>query len=292
VTNLYCEMSAKNPPVLDRADTASGRRAPVGGGSAAVGGDGIDGRLLVCATPIGNLEDVTLRVLKVLGEADVIACEDTRRTRTLLARHNVEAASLVSFYDRNEHTRARELTARMRAGETVALVSDAGMPVVSDPGFQLIRECRAAGVAVEVLPGPSAVLVALVASGLPVARWCFVGFLPRKRGQRERLLADASETLVAFESPHRLAATLRTLAGIDPARPVAVCRELTKLHEEVVRGSAGELAERYRERAPKGEIVLVVGGADDGPRVGADGPARPLTNDEQVEGSEGGALGG
>ncbi len=256
MTNLYCEMSAKNPPVHDLAD-ATGGDWP-----AATGGDW--GRLLVCPTPIGNLEDVTLRVLKVLGEADVIACEDTRRTRTLLTRHGVEAASLVSFYDRNERTRARELEARMRAGDTVALVSDAGMPVVSDPGFQLIRACRAAGIPVEVLPGPSAVLVALVASGMAVARWCFVGFLPRKRGQRERLLADASETLVAFESPHRLAATLRALADIDPARPVAVCRELTKLHEEVVRGSAGELAERYRERPPKGEIVLVVGGVHGG----------------------------
>jgi len=267
VTNLYCEMSAQNPPVPDLAGisgsvgAAAGGDLPavaVGAGGAAVGGDR-HGRLLVCPTPIGNLEDVTLRVLRVLGEADVIACEDTRRSRALLDRHGVEAVSLVSFYDRNERVRARELTARMEAGETVALVSDAGMPAVSDPGFQLIRECQAAGIPVEVLPGPSAVLVALVASGLPVARWCFVGFLPRKRGQRERMLADVTDTLVAFESPHRLAATLQILAEIDPERPVAVCRELTKLHEEVVRGSAGELAARYRERPPKGEIVLVVG---------------------------------
>ena len=240
-----CVMDPQNPPVLD---------------AAAAGGGGGHGRLLVCPTPIGNLEDVTVRVLRALGEADVVACEDTRRTRILLDRHGVKTMSLVSFYDRNERVRARELVARMRTGETVALVSDAGMPVVSDPGFQLIRECRAASLPVEVLPGPSAVLVALVASGLPVARWCFVGFLPRKRGQRERLLADVSETLIAFESPHRLAATLQMLADIESARPVAVCRELTKLHEEVVRGSAGELAERYRERSPKGEIVLVLGG--------------------------------
>jgi len=124
-----------------------------------------------------------------------------------------------------------------------------------------VRECLAAGIAVEVLPGASSVPVALVASGLPAARWCFVGFLPRKRGQRERLLADASETLVAFESPRRLAATLEMLAQADPQRPIAVCRELTKLHEEVARGSAAELAERYRERPPKGEVVLVVGPA-------------------------------
>lgn len=217
------------------------------------------GRLLVCPTPIGNLEDITLRVLRVLGESDAIACEDTRRTKTLLDRHGVEAAWLVSFHERNERSRVRELVARMLAGQTVALVSDAGMPLVSDPGFQLVRECHAAGVPVEVLPGPSAVPVALAASGLPVASWRFVGFLPRKRGQRERLLADAPETLVAFESPHRLAATLQLLAALDPERPAAVCRELTKLHEEVARGSAAELAEHYRERPPKGEIVLVIG---------------------------------
>lgn len=227
-------MSAQNPPVA--------------------------GRLLVCPTPIGNLEDVTLRVLRALAQADVLACEDTRRTRRLLEGHNIAAASLVSFHERNESLRTRELIARMQDGQTVALVSDAGMPLVSDPGFQLLRECRAAGIPVEVLPGPSAVLVAIVASGLPVASWRFVGFLPRKRGQRERVLADASETLVAFESPHRLLATLELLAGLDPQRPAAVCRELTKLHEEVVRGSACELVEHYRERPPKGEIVLVVGG--------------------------------
>ena len=141
----------------------------------------------------------------------------------------------------------------------VALVSDAGMPVVSDPGFLLVRECIDAGVAVEVLPGASAVPVAVVASGMPAARWCFVGFLPRKRGQRERLLTDAAETLVAFESPRRLSATLDMLAELDPGRSVVVCRELTKLHEEVSRGTAAELAERYRERPAKGEVVLVIG---------------------------------
>ncbi len=219
------------------------------------------GRLVVCPTPIGNLEDVTLRVLRTLGEADVLACEDTRHTRILLDRHGIRAARLVSLHEHNERARVPELVAQARAGETVALVSDAGMPVVSDPGFLLVRECLAADVAVEVLPGASAVPVAVVASGLPAARWCFVGFLPRKRGQRERLLADATETLVAFESPKRLPATLEMLAQNDPHRPVAVCRELTKLHEEVARGSAADLAERYRERPPKGEVVLVVGPA-------------------------------
>ncbi|MGA2163491.1 MAG: 16S rRNA (cytidine(1402)-2'-O)-methyltransferase [Solirubrobacteraceae bacterium] len=237
----------------DDAHVAHVGRAPADGRAA--------GRLLVCPTPIGNLEDVTLRVLRVLGEADVLACEDTRHTRILLDRHGIRAARLVSLHEHNERARLPELVARVDAGETVALVSDAGMPVVSDPGFLLVRECLAAGVAVEVLPGASSVPVALVASGLPAARWCFVGFLPRKRGQRERLLVDASETLVAFESPKRLAATLEMLALADPGRPVAVCRELTKLHEEVARGSAAELAARYRERPPKGEVVLVVGAA-------------------------------
>jgi 16S rRNA (cytidine1402-2'-O)-methyltransferase len=220
------------------------------------------GRLVVCPTPIGNLRDITLRVLDALREADAIACEDTRRTRVLLDRYEI-AGRLVSFHEHNERARAFELVARLRAGETVALVSDAGMPVVADPGFVLVRACIEAGVAVEVLPGPSAVPVALVASGLAADRWCFVGFLPRKRGQRERLLAEARQTLVAFESPHRLSATLDMLAALDPRRRVAVCRELTKLHEEVVRGSAAELAERYRERAAKGEVVLVIGPAPD-----------------------------
>jgi 16S rRNA (cytidine1402-2'-O)-methyltransferase len=219
------------------------------------------GRLLVCATPIGNLEDVTLRVLRVLGEADVVACEDTRRTRVLLDRHGVHAASLVSLHEHNERARAPQLADRVRAGETVALVSDAGMPLVSDPGYALVRACIREDLPIEVLPGPSAVLSALILSGLPPDRWRFVGFLPRKRGQRERLLVDTAETLVAFESPKRLPATLEMLAQVDPRRPVAVCRELTKLHEEVARGTAAELAERYGEHPPKGEVVLVVGAA-------------------------------
>lgn len=220
------------------------------------------GRLVVCPTPIGNLDDVTLRTLSSLREADVVACEDTRRTRVLLDRFGVKAR-LVSYHEHNEEQRARELVERMRGGETVALVSDAGMPLVSDPGYVLVRECVAAGLAIEVLPGPSSVVTALVASGLPSARWRFAGFLPRKAGELRELLDDP-DTLVAFESPRRLAATL---AAIEPDRQVAVCRELTKVHEEILRGTAGELAERYAERPPKGEIVLVIGPrhADDGP---------------------------
>jgi 16S rRNA (cytidine1402-2'-O)-methyltransferase len=214
------------------------------------------GRLIVCPTPIGNLEDVTLRVLAALRDADVVACEDTRRTRILLDRYGV-GARLVSYHEHNERQRAEELVARMRAGEVVALVSDAGMPLVSDPGFVLVRACVAAGLAVEVLPGPSAALAALVASALPADHWRFAGFLPRKRGELERAFA-APETLVAFESPRRVAASLAVLAGVDPDREVAVCRELTKAHEEVVRGTAAELAARFAQTAPRGEVALVV----------------------------------
>ncbi|MFL5830705.1 MAG: 16S rRNA (cytidine(1402)-2'-O)-methyltransferase [Solirubrobacteraceae bacterium] len=224
------------------------------------------GRLIVCPTPIGNLEDVTLRVLAALRDADVVACEDTRRTRVLLDRYGVKA-TLVSYHEHNETARAAELVKRMQAGAVVALVSDAGMPLVSDPGFVLVQSSVAAGLAVEVLPGPSAALAALVASALPADRWRFTGFLPRKRADLVAAF-DTPDTLVAFESPRRVAASLAVLAEIDPQRPVAVARELTKLHEEVVRGSAAELAERYGAEAPRGEVVLVVGAAP--PRSAAD----------------------
>jgi 16S rRNA (cytidine1402-2'-O)-methyltransferase len=222
--------------------------------------DGAVGRLVVCPTPIGNLGDVTLRVLDALREVDAIACEDTRRTKVLLDRYEI-AGKLVSYHEHNERERSGDLAGRIAGGEVVALVSDAGMPLVSDPGYKLVRACIASGLLVEVLPGASSVLTAIVASGLPSERWSFVGFLPRRRAELERMLIGASETLVAFESPQRLAATLALLAVHDHDRPLAVCRELTKLHEEVRRGSAGELAAFYAERPPRGEIVLVVGAA-------------------------------
>jgi 16S rRNA (cytidine1402-2'-O)-methyltransferase len=177
----------------------------------------------------------------------------------LLDRYGVDA-TLVSYHEHNERGRAMELVERMREGATVALVSDAGMPLVSDPGYVLVQASVAAGLAVEVLPGPSAVLSALVASALPVDRWRFVGFLPRKAGELRALVA-APETTVAFEAPSRVAASLRVLAEVDPERPVAVCRELTKVHEEVARGTAAELAARYAEASPRGEVVVVFGGA-------------------------------
>jgi 16S rRNA (cytidine1402-2'-O)-methyltransferase len=236
----------------------------------------VAGRLVVCPTPIGNLEDVTLRVLSALRDADVVACEDTRRTRTLLARYGV-SAPLVSYHEHNEERRSAELVSRMQAGETVALVSDAGMPLVSDPGYVLVRACVAAGLSVEVLPGPSAALAALVASALPADSWRFAGFLPRKRGELRRVLEEPGPTLVAFESPRRVPGTLALLAEVDPSREVAVCRELTKVHEEVVRGTASELAERYAGEPPRGEVVLVMGpssGASAGGPAGLDALAR------------------
>ena len=243
-----------------------GENPPVGSADRGSKGSSIGqhGRLLVCATPIGNLDDITLRVLDALRHADVVACEDTRHTQILLDRHGIQAARLVSLHEHNERARAGELAARVRAGETVALVSDAGTPLISDPGFALVRECVGEGLRVEALPGPSAALAALVAAGLPARCWRFVGFLPRKRVELEELLADARETTIAFESPRRLAATLALLADLDPERAAAVCRELTKLHEEVRRGSAAELADHYARNPPRGEIVLAIGAAAPG----------------------------
>jgi 16S rRNA (cytidine1402-2'-O)-methyltransferase len=216
--------------------------------------------LSVCATPIGNLEDVTLRVLRELAEADLVLCEDTRHTRRLLERHGIRAR-LRSYHEHNEAVRTAEVVPRLQAGERIALVSDAGLPGISDPGARLVGAALEAGVTVTVLPGPSAVETALVASGFEAERYQFVGFLPR----RERALRRTWEELarwpwpaVAFESPRRLPTTLRSLAAVDPDRPVAVCRELTKRHEQVVRGSARELAAEFAE-PPKGEITLVFG---------------------------------
>jgi 16S rRNA (cytidine1402-2'-O)-methyltransferase len=216
--------------------------------------------LAVCATPIGNLEDVTLRVLRELAEADLVLCEDTRHTRKLLERHGVEAR-LLSYHRHNEAQRTGQLMPRLRAGERLALVSDSGLPGISDPGARLVAGALEAGVPVTVLPGPSAVETALVASGLVAERFQFLGYLPRG----ERALTTLAEGLsawpwaaVAFESPQRLGASLRVLARVIPDRPAAVCRELTKRFEEVVRGSVAELVERFGGEV-KGEVTLVLG---------------------------------
>jgi 16S rRNA (cytidine1402-2'-O)-methyltransferase len=216
--------------------------------------------LVVCATPIGNLEDVTLRVIRELGEADVVLCEDTRRTRTLLERHGIQAR-LVSYHQHNEAKRVQELLPRLEAREKVALASDAGLPGVNDPGARLIAAAIERGLEVTVLPGPSAVETALVASGLVGERYAFVGYLPRSREALERLWAESAawgSPVVAFESPKRLPGSLRSLAEADPERPLAVCRELTKRFEEILRGSAQEVAARFVE-PPKGEITVVLG---------------------------------
>jgi len=213
--------------------------------------------LVVCATPIGNLEDVTLRVLAELRAADVVLCEDTRHTRGLLERHGISATRLLSYHEHNEATRTEELLPRLQAGERIALVSDAGMPGVSDPGARIVRAALDADVPVTVLPGPSAVETALVASGFAGEPFQFLGFLPRRAPALAALWSQLTMTTVAFESPRRLPATLASLAAFDASRSVAVCRELTKKFEEVVRGSAAELAAHFSE-PPKGEITLVV----------------------------------
>src|SRR4029079_6344323 len=216
----------------------------------------------VCAPPIGNLEDVTLRVLRELGEADLVLCEDTRRTKILLERHGIES-KLLSYHEHNEAERTAQVLPRLVAGERIALTSDAGLPGVSDPGARLIAAALRAGVPVTVLPGASAVETALVASGLVGERYQFVGYLPRG----ERALGELGEELarwqwpvVAFESPQRLPRSLAVLARVIPDRPCAVCRELTKRHEEVALGTVAELATRFGE-AVRGEVTVVLGAA-------------------------------
>jgi 16S rRNA (cytidine1402-2'-O)-methyltransferase len=222
------------------------------------------GKLILCGTPIGNLEDLSPRAVRVLGEADAVACEDTRRTRKLLTHAGVHARELIAYHEANERRRAGELVARIAGGERVVLVSDAGMPGLSDPGYRLVRACVDGGLDVEVVPGPSAGVSALALSGLPPARFAFEGFLPRKPGDRRRRLGsivDDDRTLVFFESPHRIGAALRDLVEVLGDRPACLARELTKMHEEVRRGTLSELVESVDLDPPRGEIVLVVGGA-------------------------------
>ncbi|QIM17113.1 16S rRNA (cytidine(1402)-2'-O)-methyltransferase [Leucobacter insecticola] len=220
--------------------------------------------ILLAATPIGNLGDASLRLRETLEEARVIAAEDTRHTAQLLRLLGIEnRPELVALHDHNEHERAAALVERATT-EDIVLVSDAGMPTVSDPGFRVVQLAAERGVAVSVIPGPSAVITALAVAGLPTDRFVFEGFLPRKHGERSRALAQLAaerRTLVFFESPARLAASLNDLASaFGKDRPAAVCRELTKLHEEVRRGTLSELAE-WAAEGVRGEIVLVVGGA-------------------------------
>jgi 16S rRNA (cytidine1402-2'-O)-methyltransferase len=224
----------------------------------------VAGKLLLVGTPIGNLEDVSARALRVLGEADVVACEDTRRTRKLLTHHGIHVRELIVYNDVNERRAAGALLERLRRGATVALVSDAGMPGLSDPGYRLVAACVDAAVTVEVVPGPNAAVSALALSGLAPGRFVFEGFLPRKPGPRRRRIAELAperRTIVLYESPHRIEETLADLREGLGDRPAVLARELTKLYEEVRRGTIGALLDGVREHPPKGEIVLVVEGA-------------------------------
>jgi 16S rRNA (cytidine1402-2'-O)-methyltransferase len=222
------------------------------------------GRLYVVATPIGNLEDITYRAVRILREAGAIACEDTRQTRKLLEHFGIQKPT-ISYHEHNEAERAGELIERLRAGETIALVSDAGVPLVSDPGYRLVRAAVEAGIAVEPIPGPSAVLAALSASGLPTDAFHFGGFLPSKPGQRIHALeklAEEQATLIFFEAPHRAVEALEAIAQVLGPRPVVLARELTKLHEEFLRGTPAEVRDQLLARdAIKGEITLLIGKA-------------------------------
>jgi 16S rRNA (cytidine1402-2'-O)-methyltransferase len=222
------------------------------------------GRLYVVATPIGNLEDITYRAVRVLGEVDLIACEDTRQTRKLLDHYGIQKPA-VSYHEHNETERAEELAERLREGAAIALVSDAGAPLVSDPGYRLVRAAIESGIAVYPIPGPSAVVAALSASGLPTDSFRFAGFLPHKPGQRVKALeaiADERATVVFYEAPHRILESLEAVEQTLGERPVVVARELTKIHEEFLRGTAAEVRGELASRdSVKGEITLLIGKA-------------------------------
>ncbi len=220
--------------------------------------------LILVPTPVGNLEDITLRALRLLREADCIAAEDTRHAAILLKHHGINRP-LVSLHEHNEAQRADEIAQRLAAGENIALLTDAGTPGISDPGFRVVRECIARGLEFTVLPGPSSILPALVGSGLPLHEFYFGGFLPVKSGRRRNVLEEAlarRETSIFFESPHRIARSLAVLAEAAPDREICVARELSKKFEEYWRGPAAELSARAEKQPPRGEICLLVAGAD------------------------------
>ena len=220
--------------------------------------------LTLVPSPIGNLEDITLRALRILREADCIAAEDTRHAAVLLKHHGI-GRPLVSLHEHNEAQRAEEIAHRLAAGENIAMLTDAGTPGISDPGFRVVRECIARGLEFTVLPGPTSILPALVGSGLPLHEFYFGGFLPVKSGRRKNVLEEAlarRETSIFFESPHRIAKSLAVLAEVAPDRQVCVARELSKKFEEYWRGPAAELSARAEKSPPRGEICLLVSGAD------------------------------
>lgn len=229
------------------------------------------GKLFVCSTPIGNLEDVTLRVLRILGEVDVIAAEDTRMTRKLLNKYKIKTP-LESYHEHNEIKKSKKLVERLKQGLSLALVSDAGTPGLSDPGYRLIKACIEAEIDMEVLPGPFAAVTALVASGLPADRFVFQGFVPRKQGQRKKVLQDLSQekgTLIFYESCHRIKRFLEDAVEILGERPVVMARELTKKYEEIIRGTMSDVLSVSQERELKGEIVMVIAGASESKEIPA-----------------------
>jgi 16S rRNA (cytidine1402-2'-O)-methyltransferase len=237
------------------------------------------GTLYLVATPIGNLEDITLRALRVLGEVDLIACEDTRHTRKLLSHYNV-SKPLVSYHEHNERERAGELIERLLAGSSVALVSDAGMPLISDPGYCIVSEAARLQVPVVPIPGPSALIAALAASGLPTAEFVFAGFLPPRRAARKRRLEDfllTPSTLVFYEAPHRIRECIDDARQVLGDRQAALARELTKLHEEIIRGRLSELAAGFIGREPRGEYVLLIG-----PRLATEPPEETMGGEDKT----------
>lgn len=220
------------------------------------------GKLFVVPTPVGNLEDITMRAIKVLNESDLILAEDTRTTRVLLNHYDIHN-QLLSHHKFNEHASVAAVVERLKGGQTIALVSDAGTPAISDPGFLLVREAVAAGEEVETLPGATAFVPALVSSGLPNDRFCFEGFLPQKKGRQTRIeqIKDETRTMIFYESPHRLVKTLIQLAeALGEERKASVAREISKIHEEHVRGSLSELINHFTQTPPRGEIVIIVAG--------------------------------
>ena len=222
------------------------------------------GILYIIPTPVGNMEDMTLRAIRLLREADLVLAEDTRTSGKLLKHLDIKN-HLMSHHKFNEHGTSAGIVERLRAGQTVALISDAGTPGISDPGFYLVREAVAAGIEVQTLPGATAFVPALVSSGLPCDRFCFEGFLPQKKGRQTRLesLREERRTMVFYESPYRVLKTLQQFAEVfGEDRPVSCCREISKIHEESVRGTLAEVIAHFKEHEPKGEFVIVVGGAE------------------------------
>lgn len=224
------------------------------------------GILYLVPTPVGNMEDMTMRAIRLLKEADVILCEDTRTSGILLKHFEIEGKKLMAHHKFNEHGTSNGVVERLKAGQNICLITDAGTPGISDPGFYLVRETVAAGITVQTLPGATAFTPALVSSGLPCDRFCFEGFLPQKKGRQTRLeeLKEEVRTMIFYESPRRLLKTLEQFAEVfGEERQVSVCREISKIHEESVRGTLKEVADHFRETEPKGEIVMILQGADE-----------------------------